>query len=68
MVSIILLRFQLGSERSLIWTSWLVFRGLVGSAHSKEVMVDRLTKPAHFITVKSTYKAEDYVRLYIDEM
>ena len=29
------------------------------------VIVDRLT---HFIPVKHTYRAEDYARLYIDEM
>ena len=32
------------------------------------VIVDRLTKSAHFIPVKSTYRAEDYARLYIDEI
>ena len=32
------------------------------------VMMDRLTKSAHFIPVKSTYRAEDYARLYIDEI
>ena len=32
------------------------------------VVVDRLTKSAHFIPVKSTYRAEDYARLYIDEI
>ena len=29
------------------------------------VIVDRLTKSAHFIPVKSTYRAEDYARLSI---
>ena len=32
------------------------------------VIVDRLTKSAHFILVKSTYRDEDYVRLYIDDI
>ena len=32
------------------------------------VMVDRLTNCAHFIPVKSTYRAEDYARLYIYEI
>ena len=32
------------------------------------VFVDRVTKSAHFIPVKSTYRAEDYARLYIDEI
>ena len=32
------------------------------------VIVDRLTKSAHFIPVKSTYRGEDYARLYIDEI
>ena len=27
-----------------------------------------MTNSAHFIPVKSTYRAEDYVRLYIDEI
>ena len=31
------------------------------------VIEDRMTKSAHFIPVKSTYKVEDYARLYIDE-
>ena len=30
------------------------------------VIIDRMTKSAHFIPVKSTYKAEDYAILYID--
>ena len=32
------------------------------------VIVDRMTKYAHFILVKSTYRAGDYARLYIDEI
>ena len=32
------------------------------------VIVDRLTKSAHFIPVKSTYRGEDYARLYIAEI
>ena len=32
------------------------------------VIVDRMTKSAHFIPVKCTYRAEDYARLYIDEI
>ena len=32
------------------------------------VIVDRMTKFAHFIPVKCTYKAEDYARLYIYEI
>ena len=31
------------------------------------VIVDRLTKFAHFIPVKSTYRAEDYARINIDK-
>ena len=30
------------------------------------VIINKMTKSAHFIPVKSTYRAEDYVRLYID--
>ena len=32
------------------------------------VIVDRKTKSTHFIPVKSTYRAEDYARPYIDEI
>ena len=32
------------------------------------VIVDSMTKSTHFIPVKSTYRAEDYVRLYIDDI
>ena len=31
------------------------------------VVVDRVTKSAHFIFVKCTYRADDYVKLYIDD-
>ena len=32
------------------------------------VIVDMMTNSSHFIPVKSTYRAEDYARLYIDEI
>ena len=32
------------------------------------VIVDRMTKSAHFIIMKSTYRAEHHARLYIDEI
>ena len=32
------------------------------------VIMDRMTMFSHFIIVKSTYKAEDYARLFIDEI
>ena len=32
------------------------------------VIVDKMTKSSHFILGKSAYKAEDYERLYIDEI
>ena len=32
------------------------------------VVVDWLTKCVHFITVKSTYSAEDYARIFVDEI
>ena len=32
------------------------------------VVMDRLTKSAHFIPVKSTYSVEDYGRIFIDEI
>ena len=32
------------------------------------VIVDRMTKSAHFLPVKTSYSAEDYAKLYIREM
>ena len=32
------------------------------------VIVDKLTKSAHFIPVKSTYSVEDYARIFMDEI
>ncbi|WMV07518.1 hypothetical protein MTR67_000903, partial [Solanum verrucosum] len=32
------------------------------------VIVDRMTKSAHFLSVKTTYSAEDYAKLYIQEV
>jgi len=32
------------------------------------VIIDRLTKSAHFLPVRMTYSAEDYARLYIQEI
>ena len=32
------------------------------------VIVDRLTKSAHFLLVKTTYKASHYTKLYVDEI
>ena len=32
------------------------------------VIVDMMTMSTHFIPVKSTYRAEDYSRIYIDEI
>ena len=32
------------------------------------VIVDRLTKSSHFIPIKSNYSAEDYARIFIDEI
>ena len=32
------------------------------------VIVDRLTKSAHFLPVRTTYSAEDYARLYVREI
>jgi len=32
------------------------------------VIVDRMTKSAHFLPVKTTHSAEDYARLYIQEV
>ncbi|MDV3186342.1 MAG: hypothetical protein Q8850_02635 [Candidatus Phytoplasma australasiaticum] len=35
---------------------------------SIRVIIDRMTKLAHFLSVKTTFKAEDYVKLYIHEL
>ena len=35
---------------------------------SISAIVDRMTKSAHFIQVKSTYMTEDYAELYINEI
>ena len=32
------------------------------------LVVDRLSKSAHFIPVKSTYSVEDYAKIFIDEI
>ena len=32
------------------------------------LFMDRMTKFVHFIPMKSTYRAEDYAILYIDEI
>ena len=32
------------------------------------VVLDRLTKSAHFIPINSTYSVEDYVGTFIDEI
>ena len=32
------------------------------------VIVDRMTKSAHFVPVKFTYSSEDYTRIYIDKI
>ena len=32
------------------------------------VIVDRLTKTAHFIAVKTTYSAKDYAEIYLDHI
>ena len=47
---------------------------LVGFPHTRRqkysiwVLVDRLTESAHFLPDKSTYSAEDYAWIYIDEI
>ena len=47
---------------------------LVGFPRTKKsyalikVIIDMLTKCAHFIPVKSTYSAEDYARIFIDKI
>ena len=47
---------------------------VVGLPHTQKsydsiwVVVDRLTKSASFILVKSTYSAEDYARIFLAEI
>ena len=35
---------------------------------SIRVIVDRMTKSSSFLAVKNTYSAEDYARIYINEI
>jgi hypothetical protein len=45
--------------------------GLPLTARKKDsiwVIVDRLTKTAHFIVVHTTYSVQDYAELYIDQI
>ncbi|KAK6284671.1 hypothetical protein POUND7_003623 [Theobroma cacao] len=39
-----------------------------GGYDSIWIVVDRLTKSAHFLSVKTTYGATQYVRVYVDEI
>ena len=32
------------------------------------VIIDKLTKVAHFLQVRTTYKVEEYARLYFEEI
>ena len=32
------------------------------------VIVDRITKPSHFLAVKTKFSAEDYAKLYINKI
>ena len=36
--------------------------------YSISVIVDTMTMPVYFIPMNSTYRLEDYARLYIDEI
>ena len=40
----------------------------VGQHDSAWVIVDRFTKSAHFLPVKTTYTVEQYVELYVKEI
>jgi transposase InsO family protein len=45
--------------------------GLPPTARRKDsiwVIVDRLTKTAHFITIHTTYSVQDYAELYVDQI
>ena len=62
-------KILLGSGKTSINMDFIV--GLPRTQSSYDsicVVVDRFTKYAHFIPVKSTYSAEDYARILIDEI
>ena len=40
----------------------------LGNFDSTQVTVEKHTKTAHFLLVKTTYTAEEYARLYIKEI
>jgi transposase InsO family protein len=45
--------------------------GLLPAARRKDsiwIIVDRLTKTAHFIAVHTTYSVQDYAELYVDQI
>ena len=63
-----LFRFELGNRSQLIWTSWLGLPKTRRQHDSIWVIVDGMTKSAYFISVKSTYRAKNYAKLYIDDI
>ena len=61
-------KFLLGSEKTLMWNF------VVGLAPTQKqhdfiwVVVDSLINSIHFIPFKFTYSAENYERIFIDEI
>ena len=51
----------------IIWTLSQGYQGLAGSMIHFGC-VDRMTKSTHFLSVKTTHSAEDYAKLYIQEV
>jgi hypothetical protein len=58
------LAFLSGNEKIFVWTSLWVCLAPHGY-NSIWVIVDRLTKSAHFIPVSTTYRVRQYAELYI---
>ena len=50
------------------WTLRLTFHGHRGGHEAVWVIVDRITKLAHFLAVRMTFTLEDFGRLYIREI
>ena len=61
-------RFHSGSGKRSVWTLSQVCRQHEGGDDSIWVIVDRLTKSAHFVPVKNTYRPPEYADIYMAEI
>jgi hypothetical protein len=59
------LRYPSGSGKRLVWISLLDYLAPQKGYDAIWVIVDRLTKVAHFIPVKTTYKGSQLAELYM---